>query len=82
MKLSLAYIFQKMLFIGQDLKHVHVRYSFLGLLIYFWLTLVEYLVFGTHLSPHQMNTNFMGNQPWNKKTFSLVSDINVEKTCF
>ena len=28
-----------MFFIGQNLKHVHMAYSFLELLIFFWLTL-------------------------------------------
>ena len=40
-KLSLAYSFRKMFFIGQNLKHVHMTYSFLELLIFFWLTLVD-----------------------------------------
>ena len=30
-----------MFFIGQKLKPVHVTYSFLELLIFFWLTLVD-----------------------------------------
>ena len=34
-KLSLACSFRKMLFIGQNLKHVHMTYSFLELLIFF-----------------------------------------------
>ena len=34
-KLSLACSFPKMLFIGQNLKHVHMTYSFLELLIFF-----------------------------------------------
>ena len=40
-KLSLAYSFRKMFFIGQNLKYVHMTYSFLELLIFFWLTLVD-----------------------------------------
>ena len=40
-KLSLAYSFGKMFFIGQNLKHVHITYSFLELLIFFWLALVD-----------------------------------------
>ena len=36
-KLSLAYSFRKMFFIGQNLKHVHMTYSFLELLIFFCL---------------------------------------------
>ena len=38
-KLSLAYSFRTKFFIGQNLKHVHMTYSFLELLIFFWLTL-------------------------------------------
>ena len=38
-KLSLACSFRKMLFVGQNLKHVHMTYSFLELLIFFSLTL-------------------------------------------
>ena len=36
-KLSLAYSFRKMFSIGQNLKHVHITYSFLELLIFFCL---------------------------------------------
>ena len=36
----MAYSFRKMLFIGQNWKHVHMTYSFLELLIFFWLTLL------------------------------------------
>ena len=35
----MACSFRKMLFIGQNLKHVQMAYSFLELLIFFWLTL-------------------------------------------
>ena len=41
-KLLLTYIFWKMLFIGQNLKHNHMRNYFLELLIFFWLTLVNH----------------------------------------
>ena len=40
-KLSLAYSFRKMFFIGQNLKHVYMTYSFFELLIFFWLTVVD-----------------------------------------
>ena len=43
--MSFAYSFRKMLFIGQNLKHVHMTYSFLEL----------FLVFGVYFSPHQGN---------------------------
>ena len=73
-KLSLAYSFWKMLFIRQNLKHVQMPYfampSFLKLLIFFWLTLVDILCL-EFISHHTkeilyVNTNFMGNQLWNK----------------
>ena len=40
-KLSLAYGFWKMFFRGKDIKLVHMTYSFLELLIFCWLTLVD-----------------------------------------
>ena len=39
-KFPLAYSFQRMIFIGQNLKHVLMTYSFLELLIFFLSTLV------------------------------------------
>ena len=52
-----------MIFIGQKLKHVHMTYSFLELLIFFWLTQDIYLVFDVsesstevYFSSHQRNT--------------------------
>ena len=36
-KLSLAYSFRKKIFIGRNLKHVHITYYFLELLIFFSL---------------------------------------------
>ena len=59
-----------------------MTYSFLELLIFFWLTLdIQYLEF---ISPHTkeisyVNTNFMGNQSWNTY-HEVASDIDVEKT--
>ena len=41
-----------MFFIGQNLKPVHMTYSFLELLIFFS---VRYLVFGVYFSPQQRN---------------------------
>ena len=38
---SLAYNFRKIFFIGQNLKHIHMACTFLKLLIFFWLTLVN-----------------------------------------
>ena len=83
-KLSLAFSFRKMLFIGQNLKHVHMTYSFLELLIFFWLTLDIYcLEFISHHTKEKRyaNTNFVGKQSWNTN-HELVSDIDVGKTCF
>ena len=75
-KLSLAYSFRKMFFIGQNLKHVHMTYSFLELLIFFWLTQVDIycLEFISHHITEilHLNTNSKGNQSWNKnKDFHL-----------
>ena len=39
--LLLAYLFWNMFFIGQNLKHVHMTFSFLELLIFFWLPLAD-----------------------------------------
>ena len=36
-------IFRKIFFTGQNLKHVHITYSFLELLIIFWFTLERWL---------------------------------------
>ena len=46
----MAYSFRKILFIGQNLKHVHMTYSFLELLIFFWLTLDTISVWSLFLS--------------------------------
>ena len=57
-KLSVAYSFRRMFFIGQNLKHVLMTYSFLKLLIFFLLTLIQkykYSLFGAYFSPHQRN---------------------------
>ena len=67
-----------MLFIGQNLKHIHMTYSFLELLIFFWLTLdISYLEFISH----RIKEILMGNQSWNTNQ-ELVSDIDVQKSCF
>ena len=55
-----------MLFNGQNLKHVHMTYSFLELLIFFWFTLLDNQS-EVCFSPHQkeifyVNTNSKGNQ--------------------
>ena len=83
-KLSLTYSFQKMLFIGQNLNHVYMTYSFLELLIFFWLTPVdiyslEFLSF--HVTEIMyLNINSKGNQSWNKsKHFHLFLSWHKNK---
>ena len=68
-----------MFFIGQNLKHVHMTYSFLELLTFFRLTLDNLCLkfISHHTKEMYANTNFMGNQ-----SFSLVSDIDIEKPVF
>ena len=83
-KLSLAYIFRKMFFIGQNLKHVHMTYSFLELLIFFWLTQVDIdcLEFISHHNKEMLylNTNSKRIQSWNKnKRFHLFLSLNKSK---
>ena len=66
----MAYCFREMLFIGQNLKNAHMTYSFLELLIFFWLTLLDiyYLEFISHHIKGilYVNTNSKGNQSWSK----------------
>ena len=50
-ELSLAYGFRKMFFISQNLKNVHMTYSFLEHLSFFRLD----ILFRVYLSPHQRN---------------------------
>ena len=51
-----CYRFEKMLFIGQNLKHVHMTSSFLERLIFFWLILVNIYCL-EFISLHQRYTN-------------------------
>ena len=96
-ELLLAYSFRKILFIDQNLKHVHVTYSFLERLIFFRLTLVNIycLEFISHYKEIlYINTNFKGRQSsirskednherdGNRYTCWLVSDIDFERCCF
>ena len=60
-----------MFFNGQNLKYVHITYSFLELLIFFGL---EFIFHHTKEISY-VNTNFMKDQN------ELVSGIDVEKTC-
>ena len=64
-----------MFFICQNLKHVHIIFSFLELLIFFWLTLIHIHCLG-FISHHlneilYVNTNSERNQSWyiNKETY-------------
>ena len=75
-KLSLVYSFRRMFFIGQNLKHVHMAYSFLELLIF----CLEFI------SPHTkeilyVNTNFIGNQSWNTN-YELFLILMLKKPVF
>ena len=49
----MAYSFQKIIFIGQNLKHFRMTYSFLELLIFFLIKSSRYLAFGVYFSPQQ-----------------------------
>ena len=75
-----------MLLAGQNLKDVCIIYFLLELLIFFCLTVVDIycLKFVSHHIKEilYVNTKSKWNQSWKKKSFSLVSDIDVEKSCF
>ena len=69
-----------MFFIGQILKHAHMTYSFLELLIFFWLTPTSY-----HAKDmlYVINTIFMRNQSLNKsKHFHLFVILMLKKSGF
>ena len=76
-----------MFFIGQNLNHVHMTYSFLELLIFFWFTQVD--IYCLEFISHHikgilyLNINSKGNQPWNKhKHFHLFLSINKKTNIF
>ena len=76
-----------MFFISQNLKHVHMIYFFLELLIFFWLTLVNIYtsknaVYKYKLQRKPRKQIVMKQIDTNRYTFSLVSDNDVEKSCF
>ena len=78
----MAYSFQKMFFIGQNLSHVNMTYSFHKLLNFFLLTLIQifivwslFLTTSKEISLH-VNTNSKGNQSRNKNQEIYIS------TCF
>ena len=52
----MAYSFRKKCFIGQNMNHVHVRNSFLELLIFFWLTQAD-IYFLKFISHHITDTD-------------------------
>ena len=74
-----------MFFLGQDLKNIHVRYTFLEFLTFFWLTLLDIycLEFISHHKRKKkkycvwIQTPKKIDQELNAKrhTFSFVSDI-------
>ena len=70
-KLLFAYCFRKNVFYWSNLKHVHMTYYFIELLIFFWLTLADNccLEFISHYIKEilYVNTNSKGNQSWNTK---------------
>ena len=71
-----------MLFIGQNLKHIHMTYSFIELLIFFWLTL-DILVFAVYFWPQQINIIYeykLCGKPVMKQKQTFA--IDVEKTFF
>ena len=55
MKLTLAYTFRKMFFIGQNLKHAHDIF-FSSTFDHLLINSSGYLVFAVYFSPHQRNT--------------------------
>ena len=70
--------FWKMVFIGQNLKHVHMTYYFFELLIFFWLTVCISCYHTKEIL--YVNTNFIRNQSWNKnKSFQLFLILMLKK---
>ena len=49
----MAYSFREIFSIGQNLNHVHMTYSFLELLIFFWLTQEIFIVWSFFLTTSQ-----------------------------
>ena len=74
--LSLAYSFRKMFLIGQNLKHDLLLINFSG---YFTV----WSLFLTYQKVLYVNTNFQGNQSWNKnKHFHLLLLLILKNTVF
>ena len=82
----MAYSFQKMFFIGQYLKHVHMTYLFLELLVFCWLILVDIYCLELFLTTYKNYCMRIQTSKYpimkQKQTFSLVSGIDVEKSYF
>ena len=96
-KLSLACSFRKMLFIGQNLKYVHMTYSFLELLIFFWLMLDTISIWSLFLTSrkkysmwiqtlwetnHEIKTIIFKNLFFNVKLKFLMLWINLNFSQF
>ena len=82
-KLSLAYSFREMFFIGQNLNHLHMKF-FLNFWSFFALTQVDIDCLRVFFSPHHRNIvsedNSKENQSWNKnKHFNLFLSWNENK---
>ena len=70
---------------SQNLKDVCITYFLLELLIFFCLTVVDIccLKFVSHYIKEILYVNTGPNETnHEKKTFSVVSDTDVEKSCF
>ena len=87
-KLLLADTYRKMFFIGQNLKHVHITFSFLEFLFFFLSLVVDIcfeFIFNYIRKILHANTNSKGNQSWNNNIelyIFTVSDIDIEKLFF
>ena len=73
-----------MFFIGQNLNQVHMIYSCLELLIFFWLSQVD--IYCLEFISHQvteilhLNTNSKGKQSWNKRRSIFTCFFHEIKT--
>ena len=72
-----------MFFIGQNLKQIHMTYSFLELLIF--LEVLSRVYFSLHQKNSVYKYKLQGKpivKEINKYTFSFFSNIYVKKFCF
>ena len=78
----MAYSLREMFIIGQNVKHVHINFSFHEHLVFFWLIRVTVNTYYTKEILY-VNTH---HKWWHKNkdmhAFSPVSDVNVGKSCF